>query len=305
MIDLVTRLERLPKLGETLLGSQFTLGYGGKGGNQAVMAARLGADVAIVTRIGTDSLAAGVLDNYRANGVDVRYVTRDAQRASGVASIFVDEAANNVIVIVPGANEGLDEHAVTAAAAAIEQADVVVCQFEVPIETVTAAFTVAKRAGVRTILNPAPAREIPDHLLRLTDIVVPNETEAEAITGIAVSDDAAAEQAARALLARGPGAVIITLGKRGSLVVTPDQVRRVAPHATTAIDSTGAGDAYVGTLAVCVALNFALAEAAERANVVAALSVTKVGTQTSYPDLPTAEHALEEQRLSLHAIPSS
>lgn len=299
MIDLVTRVPRLPKLGETLAGSSFAMGYGGKGGNQAVTAAKLGANVTIVTRIGSDSFGDGALENYRSHGIDVRYVVRDAERVSGVAPILVDDDAQNVVVIVPGANAALDASDVAAARAAIEAADVLVCQLEVPAQTVLAAFGVAKAAGVRTIFNPAPAGIVPDALWRLTDVALPNETEAEALTGIAVADDRDAERAARALLERGAGAVILTLGRRGSLVVTADRVERIEPVYVAAVDPTGAGDAYVGTLAMCLAAKMSLLDAARRANLVAALSVTAAGTQTSFPDRAAAQAFVARYGLDL------
>jgi ribokinase len=289
MIDLVTRVPRLPKLGETLAGSSFAMGYGGKGGNQAVTAAKLGARVTMVTRIGTDSFGDGALENYRAHGIDVHYVVRDPARVSGVAPIFVDDDAQNVVVIVPGANAALDIHDVARAQPAIEDADVLVCQLEVPVETVLAAFAIARAAGVRTIFNPAPAGPVPDALWGLTDVALPNETEAEALTGIAVANDGDAGRAARALLDRGAGAVILTLGRRGSLVVTAGGVDRIEPVRVSAVDPTGAGDAYVGTLAVCLAAKMPLLDAARRANLVAALSVTAAGTQTSFPDRAAAD----------------
>jgi ribokinase len=306
MVDLVSRVTRLPVMGETLAGHSFTLGYGGKGGNQAVTAARLGASVALVTRIGGDRFGDGALANYRDRGVDVRHVLQDAQQVTGVATIFVDDAAQNCIVIVPGANDALCAADVQAAAPAIEAADVVVCQLEVPVAAANAAFEIARAAGVKTIFNPAPAAAVPPGLWALTDVVVPNETEAELLTGVHVGDDAQAETAARVLLARGSRAVILTLGARGSLIVTSDQVERIAPVHVDAVDSTGAGDAYVGTLAVCLAAGLSLTAAARRANLVAAYSVMHAGTQTSFPDAAAAEQFLARYDLTLlPAAPSA
>ena len=302
MIDLVTRVPRMPKLGETMPGSSFALGYGGKGGNQAVMAAKLGADVDIVTRIGSDSFAAGALANYRALGVGVQHVAHDPERVTGVAPIFVDDTGQNFVVIVPGANTALDAADVAAANAVIAGADVLVCQLEVPVETVLAAFLTAREAGVLTIFNPAPAGHVPDELWQLTDVAVPNETEAEALTGIEVSNDSDAERAARLLMSRGVRAAIVTLGRRGSLVVSPDGVSRIEPIDVAAVDSTGAGDAFVGTLAVCLAGGLSLFEAARRANIIAALSVTAAGTQTSFPDLAAARTALAAYDLALSTV---
>lgn len=298
MVDLVSRVPRLPAMGETLAGRSFALGYGGKGGNQAVTVARLGAQVSLVTRIGGDRFGDDALANYRAAGIDVRFVGRDERQVTGVATIFVDDDAQNCIVIVPGANDALSPADVDAAASAIAGADVVVCQLETPVAAAIAAFRIARGAGVRTIFNPAPAAAVPDEIWQLTDIAVPNETEAALLTGIAVADDAQAEAAARALLTRGARAVILTLGQRGSLVVTPDASERIAPVRVAAVDTTGAGDAYVGTLAACLGSGQPLVEAARRANLVAALSVTRAGTQTSFPDAVTAQSFLAEHGLA-------
>lgn len=288
MVDLVTRVPRLPTAGETLAGSSFSQGFGGKGGNQAITAARLGASVVLVGRIGADRFGDAALANYLDAGVDARFVTRDAALPTGVAPIFVDDAGQNCIAIVPGANAALTKSDVGAAAAAIAGSDVVVCQLEIPHAAVIEAFRIARGAGVTTIFNPAPAAPVDEELWRLTSVAVPNETEAELLTGIATADDASAEAAARVLLARGAGAVIVTLGRRGSLLVTAEGCERIAPVTVAAVDTTGAGDAFVGTLAACLAAGMALDDAARRANLVAACSVTRPGTQTSFPDRATA-----------------
>jgi ribokinase len=290
MVDLVTRVSRLPTAGETLHGKSFAIGYGGKGGNQAVMAAKLGAKVTLVTRVGRDDFGDAAMANYRSFGLDLRYVRQDALHATGVAPIFVDDAAENCIVIVAGANSALTPADVHIAAQAITSAGVVVCQLEIPLETVQSALALARTAGIPTILNPAPAAAVPDALWALTDIAVPNESEAALLTGLPVDDDAQAERAARALLARGPRVVVLTLGRRGSLVVTSGETVHVAPlEEVRAVDTTGAGDAFVGTLAVCLAAGLTVVDAAHRANLVAGLSVTRAGTQTSFPDRATAQ----------------
>jgi ribokinase len=299
MIDLVSRVARMPVPGETLAGTSFTLGYGGKGGNQAVMAARLGADVTLLTRVGGDTFGAGALANYRAAGIGVRYVLQDDRHVTGVATILVDDAAQNCIVIVPGANAALGPSDAGSAAAAIAGADVVVCQLEVPAATAIEAFRIARGAGALTIFNPAPAAAVPAEIWRLTGIAVPNETEAELLTGIPVTGDVQAEAAARVLLARGAGAVILTLGRRGSLIVTSGGAERIDPVAVDAVDTTGAGDAFVGTLAACLSAGLSLADSARRANLVAALSVTKAGTQTSFPQAEAAAEFVARHGLQL------
>jgi ribokinase len=298
-IDLISKVPRLPRLGETMIGHSFHLGYGGKGANQAVTAARLGATVSMVTRLGRDVFGQGTIANYREQGIDTSHVLVDETLSSGVAPIFVDDNARNFIVIVPGANMALSAADVRAASELIRGADLLICQLEIPIETTLEAFRIAKTAGVRTILNPAPAAPLPDELLRLADICAPNETETEALTGLPAGTSEDAEVAARRLLERGPGAVVLTLGERGALLV--DGKGGAAEHFPVVpvepVDPTGAGDAFIGSLAVFLGEGQGLRDALRRANAVAALSVTKIGTQTSFPRRPEADAFLEAQGL--------
>jgi ribokinase len=296
-IDLISMVPRLPKLGETLVGHSFHLGYGGKGANQAVMAAKLGAQVTMVTRVGRDVFGEGTLKNYREQGIDTTYVLFDESRFSGVAPIFVDDNARNFIVIVPGANLGLSVADVHAAREVILGTDVLVCQLEVPVETTLEAFRVAKSGGVRTVLNPAPAAPLPDELLQLTDICAPNETETELLTGRSVRTVAEAEAAAKLLRARGPAVVILTLGDRGALVVDGESVEHVPAVSVAAVDPTGAGDAFIGSLAVYLGEGVSLHKAVLRANAVAALSVMRVGTQVSFPMRADADAFLKQHGL--------
>ena len=282
-IDLISKVPRLPVMGETMIGHSFHLGYGGKGANQAVMAARLGAEVGMLTKLGRDVFGEGTLKNYREQGIDTDFVLFDESLSSGVAPIFVNDNAQNFIVIVPGANMALSPADVRAASDLILTADLLVCQLEIPIETTLEAFRVAKSGNVRTILNPAPAAALPDELLQHADICAPNETETQLLTGLPVSTSAEAEQAARALLARGPSIVILTLGERGILVVDQETAHHVPALRVEAVDTTGAGDAFIGSLAVFLGEGQPLARAVQAANAVAALSVTKMGTQISFP----------------------
>ncbi len=211
-IDLTFRTSRLPRPGETLAGQSFQLGFGGKGANQAVMAARLGARLTMISRVGQDVFGEQIARNYREHGINTTHVLRDTGRPTGVASIVVDDAAQNCILLVPGANLGLSPADVRAAASEIGESGVLLCQLEVPLETTLEAFRAARAAGVRTILNPAPAVPLPDELLQLTDLCIPNETEAELLTEHRVTTPHEAETAARALQDRGPGTVLVTLG---------------------------------------------------------------------------------------------
>ncbi len=289
-IDLISYVPRLPELGETLHGTRFRMGYGGKGANQAVMAAKLGAAVTMVTKLGRDTFGDGTLANFRALGVDTEHVTVTDDAASGVAPIFVDPAGNNAIVIVTGANDLITVEEIEAARPAMARAGAVVCQLEIPVETTLAALRAARSEGTLTIVNPAPARpDLPDELLALSDVFCPNQGEAALVTGRPVDtvDDAAA--AARLLLERGAAAVVVTLGEDGCLVADGDGVEHVAGVSVDAVDSTGAGDAFVGALACFLARGDSLRDGAGWANRIAAISVRGHGTQTSFPergDLP-------------------
>ncbi|MCL4504706.1 MAG: ribokinase [Chloroflexi bacterium] len=282
-MDLITRVSCLPRIGETLHGRSFHLVYGGKGANQAVMAAKMGGAVSMVARVGKDVFGEGMLRNFTEYGIDTTHVLVDDSRSSGVAPIFVDDQARNVIVIVAGANGALSPADVRAARGAILASSAVVCQLEVPIEATLEAFRIGKAGGVRTILNPAPAQTLPEELLALSDICAPNETETEQLTGMAVNTLEEAEAAGRALLERGLHTVVITLGERGALAMDSGSVLHVPALKVNAVDPTGAGDAFIGALAVCLGEGMALVDAIKRANTAAALSVTRIGAQISFP----------------------
>jgi ribokinase len=282
-VDLTFRAPRLPRPGETLAGTSFRLGFGGKGSNQAVMAARLGATVTMVSRVGRDVFGEQTVRNYRDHSIDVTHVLTDATEPTGVAAILVDDDARNCILVIPGANQALKPADVQAAASAIRGANVVLCQLEIPVETALEAFRLARAAGVRTVLNPAPAQKLPAELLRLTDLCVPNQTEIELLTGQEVTTPEQAESAARTLLGFGPQTVLVTLGERGVVVVDGPHVEHVPAVAVQAVDPTGAGDVFIASVAVFLAEGMALTEAVRRASGAAALTVTRLGTQTAFP----------------------
>jgi ribokinase len=284
-IDLISYVPRLPDLGETLHGTTFAMGYGGKGANQAVMAAKLGAEVTMVTKLGRDVFGDGTLENFRRCGVDTRVVASTDEAASGVAPIIVDPPGNNAIVIVTGANDLLTDEEIDRARPAMAEAGVVVCQLEIPVETTLVALRAARAEGTPTVLNPAPARaDLPDEMLRLSDVFCPNQGEAELLTGRPVRTLEDASEAARSLMERGAGSVVVTLGDQGCMVATADVTEHVPGVAVEAVDSTGAGDAFVGALAYLLAAGRSLSASARLANEVAALSVLGRGTQSSFPD---------------------
>ena len=296
--DMVVKLDRLPVPGETVLGGQFVTAGGGKGANQAVAARRLGAEVAFVARVGSDTLGAAALSAFAAEGIDVAYVARDPEAPSGVALILVDRDGENVIAVAPGANGRLAVDDVDRATSAITSANVVVAQLEIPLATVGAALRLARAAGVTTLLNPAPAPAagIPAALLASVDIVNPNRTELGLLTHTHPTDLTSAAGAARQLLARGVRGVVVTLGAQGALVVDGLGVEHVEPYRVTAVDATGAGDAFTAGLAVALASGDDLRAAARFANAVAALATTRLGAQPSMPSRAEVERFVASQR---------
>jgi ribokinase len=280
-------------MGETLHGTRFHMGYGGKGANQAVMAAKLGGDVTMVTKLGQDFFGENTFKNFEAWGIDTQHVLFTDQAFSGVAPIAVDPNGNNAIIIVTGANDLLTEEEIEAARPDIAAAQIMVCQLEIPLETTLAALRVAREEGVTTVFNPAPARStLPEELYQLSDIFCPNETETELLTGLPVGTLEEAAAAARVLLERGAGTVILTLGERGSLLVTADEAVHVPATPVKAVDTTGAGDAFVGSLVYFLAEGRPLRQAIERANAIAAVSVMKAGTQVSFPTRDEVLHLM-------------
>jgi ribokinase len=285
-MDLVARAPRIPQPGETIIGSDFHTVPGGKGANQAVAAARLGAQVSMVGRVGCDAFAESLLNNLAAAGVDHTFVIHDPQAATGVALIAVDDAGQNSIIVASGANVRLSPADVDGAEAAIAGADALLLQLESPLETVTRAAEVARAHGVTVILNPAPARPLPAALLSLVDVLIPNESETAMLTGLPVGSQTEAEAAATALRELGVGTVILTLGERGALLAREDGAEYFPAFEVTPVDTTAAGDAFVGGFAVALAEGRSLAEAVQWGNGAGALATTKLGAQ---PSLPTRQ----------------
>jgi ribokinase len=281
--DMVVKGQRLPAPGETVSGGQFLLAAGGKGANQAVAAARLGADVTLVAKVGRDMFGDQAVENYGKEGIRTDYVFRDDQRATGVALILVDQQGENLISVASGANHALTPADVEKASDRLRAADVVVIQLEIPMDTVAKAVEVAAGAGVPVILNPAPAAPLPDGLLKKVAYLTPNETEAQQLCGVRVEDEASARQAAEKLLAAGAAHVVITLGAKGALLASPGKASLVPSRRVQALDSTAAGDAFNGGLAWALGCGLALDEAVRQACLVGALSVTRMGAQPSLP----------------------
>ncbi|MGU7815919.1 ribokinase [Burkholderia sp. AW49-1] len=282
-VDLVTHAPRLPVPGETLLGTTFRTVHGGKGANQAVAAARLGASVAMIGCVGDDAFGARLHDALAAERIDVTHLHRIDGEATGVATITVDAHGANSIVVVPGANARLDAELIDRASDAIAGAALMVCQLEVPIETVARAIGSAIAHRTPVLLNPAPARPLFDALLARIDYLVVNETEAESLTGIAVGDDASAVRAAEALRAKGVGNVLVTLGARGVCWRGSAGNGRHRAMAVVAVDTTAAGDTFVGGFAAARVSGASMDDAIAFGQRAAAISVTRHGAQTSIP----------------------
>lgn len=281
--DMVIKLDRLPGPGETLLGGDFIMAAGGKGANQAVAAAKLGGEVTFVARVGADVFGEQAVQGFQKEGINTRFIVEDDANPSGVALIFVDRQGENVIAVASGANGELSEHDVAAAKVEFEGAHVLLLQLEIPVITVGYAAKMATELGVKVILNPAPATALDDSLLRHVTVLTPNESEAEILTEVKVEDEASARQAAQRLLERGVANVIITMGARGALLVTVDQAVMVPTRKVEAVDTTAAGDAFNGALAVAMTEDKSLEKAVRFANMAGALSATKMGAQPSMP----------------------
>jgi len=283
-VDLVTYVDRMPVWGETIAAPRFEMSQGGKGANQAVAAAKLGADVVMVSKVGDDALGDGVLQNFKGAGVGIGHVERVAGQSTGTATILVDEkSGDNCILIVKGANGDLQPADVERAGEDLGTCDLILTQLEVPLETVYATLAFGRRRGVRTVLNPAPAvRDLDMERARDANFLMPNETELAILTRLPVESEAEVAAAADTLVRQGFEAVIVTLGARGALVATGEGARRIAPVKVEAVDTTGAGDAFIGSFARYLAAGLSLDAALAQATRYAAFSVTRRGAQKSY-----------------------
>ena len=283
-IDLTTFSDRFPKAGETIFGQKFDLGFGGKGANQAVAARLCGAEVFIVARVGSDLFGPATIENFKKLGIDTTHVKQIEGTSSGVAPIFVEPNGQNRILVVKGANDLLKPADVDAASDLLKTVDCIVLQFEIPLETIYYSVAFARENRIRCIVNPAPAQPVDLGALAGLDYFVPNESEAETITGMPVRSVDDAKKCAEKLLAGGIKRVILTLGANGSLLAGRENMEHVPAFSVKSIDSTGAGDAFIGSFAVFLGEGLAEREAVCRANLYAGMSTTGVGTQKSFYD---------------------
>lgn len=281
--DMVIKTSKLPAPGETILGGIFFMNPGGKGANQAVAAARLGGKVSFIAKTGEDVFGKQAQQIFESENINTDYLVMDTGHPSGVALITVDAQGENCIVVAPGSNSYLSKEDIDLAREEIIRSDIVLLQLEIPLETVVFAANIAYEAGKKVILNPAPAAQISDELLSRLYLITPNETEAELISGIPVTDIESAKLAARNLFDRGVKVVIITLGSKGALLFTGEKAKLILSPKVDALDTTAAGDVFNGAIAVAVSEGFELEEAVEFACKAAAISVTRMGAQSSAP----------------------
>lgn len=296
-MDMVVRTNRSPDAGETLIGQAFALSPGGKGANQAVAAARLGAEVSMIGRVGKDTFGSEMLEIIRNEGIHIEHISVSEHQATGVASIIIEEDGENRIIVVPGANIELTVEDIQALEAVISQTKIIVLQLEMDLAMSEQAIAIAHRKGIPVILNPAPARVLKDEMLAQVSYLTPNETEAGILSGMTVDSAETAEQAARILLQKGVQNVIVTLGSKGALIVNAEGAKAVPGFPVKAVDTVAAGDSFNGALAQQLVLGKTLEEAVSFANAVGALAVGKEGAIPSLPQLSEVEQFLKRNSL--------
>tara|TARA_Y100000758_G_scaffold282484_1_gene230689 strand:+ start:397 stop:1314 length:918 start_codon:yes stop_codon:yes gene_type:complete len=293
MYDLVATVPRRPKTGETLVGNTFGMFLGGKGANQAIAASRAGSKVTMVGRLGNDFFGKQFLEKFSREGINTDFVTQDDENGTGVAMPLIDASGDNSIVIIPQANMALTVDNINQAQSTIADADVLVMQCEVPMDANQRAAEIAKQNDTLVILNPAPAQLIPDQILKLVDIIIPNEIETETLTGLPTKTENEVLVAGRNLLSKGVETVILTLGDRGSLLLNEDGEKLIPAFDVSVVDTTAAGDSFCGVLAASLANGISINLSVEIANAAGALAVTKLGAEPSLPQRDAIDDLLQ------------
>lgn len=297
-MDLILNVKKMPQVGETILGENLKNASGGKGANQAVAASRCGSKVSMIGKVGNDNSGKSLVENLVKDSIDVSYVSVDINSPTGTAIITVNEEGNNSIIVIPGANMTISHAEILSAKKIIQDSDLIISQFETPFQATIDAFKIAREKGVITILNPAPAKTIPDELYSLTDIIAPNETEVYDLSGIKVENLKDAKKAADIFLQKGIKYVIITLGEKGAALIDKDRAELIPAYKVNAVDTTAAGDSFIGALASKIdltSLDFDnLIQAIKFGNKVSSIVVQKEGAQPSIPYLSEINRTFEE-----------
>jgi ribokinase len=301
-MDLTVKARTIPRAGETVLGDEFKMSPGGKGANQAVAAAKLGAQVTMIGRVGTDPFGDKLIENAELHKIDTRFIVRDAEAHTGLALIMVDKRGSNIIAVAQGADLKCSREDVDGADSVMMSSDVLLTQLEVPVPTVQYAVDRAFRYGVKTILNPAPAHRLPSSLLKKVDVLTPNEREAEILSGVKITDLSSAKAAVARLLKKGIKQVILTLGRNGALAGTKRKVTHVKSPKVNPVDTTGAGDTFCGALAVAMSSGRDLEGAVFYANCAGALATMKIGAQEAMPTRKELERFMMEKKLHLRYV---
>jgi len=293
-MDLTTYTSRIPSVGETILGTGFKMNPGGKGANQAVAAAKLGATVNMIGKVGEDYFSKPLLNNLEKNSVNTQYIKSESQISTSIASILVDASGNNCIVVSPGANMSLAPGDIQELSSVITSANVVLMQLEIPLETIIKTVEIAHKNHVLSVLNPAPAQKLPEEVLSKLDIIIPNETEIRILTGKPASTVEEIKTAAKDLLDTGVKIVVVTMGERGALLLSKDNSIFEPAFQVNVVDTVAAGDAFIGGFTYAVSLNKSYDEALRWGNAAGALATTRYGSQLSLPDLRSVQELLNQ-----------
>lgn len=298
-MDMVLKVNNMPEVGETIMAKNLEKIPGGKGANQAVAARRSGANVYMIGKVGKDDNGSQLIDELMKDDINVEYVFKDEKDSTGIAIITVNSKGNNSIIVVSGANMNIDEKDIELSDKAIKNSEIIISQFETPEDMTIKAFGIAKTLNKVTILNPAPAKNIKDELLKYTDIIIPNETEAKMLTGVEVNDLSDAKKAAEIFFSKGVKWVIITLGSKGAAVISPNEAEIIPAYKVDAIDTTAAGDSFIGALSSKLDVNEltfkSLTEAVRFGNKVSSIAVQRKGAQPSIPYLKEVYNTYKEE----------
>jgi ribokinase len=292
--DFTVKVKTIPRIGESVLGKSFKRSPGGKGANQAVAAARLGADVVLIGRVGADVFGKELIKNLRENGIDTKYIIEDSETYTGLALIMVDEDGDNILAVASGADMRIRKEDIDRAEEIIKLSDILLIQLETPLQIVEYAINIAFNKGVKVLLNPAPAQKLSKDLLKKVYVLIPNEKEAELLSNVKIKDLNSSKISAKKLLENGTKNIVITLGKNGSIIATKEETVHINGLNVNAIDTTGAGDAFCGALAVALSSGKELKEAVIYANYAGALATTKIGAQEALPTKEELENFKRE-----------